>query len=173
MLLLFNAPAVFTNVPDIAKIYEINDKQIDEVENAATQLDKDIFFETMGEERIVRWEKILGITPPDNYSLEDRRIKVHLKVLEKVPYSYRILTSKLDTILGQGTYTLTINNNVLGFTCSVLEQDTFNNVIEMLEDIVPLNMYILVTNNLYRDIGTDLYIHTATVKTVERTISTE
>ena len=74
MLPLFNAPEIFANVPDIAKIYEINDKQIDEVENAATQLDKDIFFETMGEERIVRWEKILGITPPDNYSLEDRRI---------------------------------------------------------------------------------------------------
>ena len=170
---MFNAPEIIVAIPDIKQIYDINDDQIFELNEAVEQLDNDIFFSSMGEERTARWEKILGITPPDNYSLEDRRIKVHLKVLEKVPYSYRVLKSKLNTILGEGTYALTINNNVLGFTCSVLEQDTFNNVIEMLEDIVPLNMYILVTNNLYRDIGTDLYIHTATVKTVERTISTE
>ena len=115
---------------------------------------------------------MLGIVPLDNYSLEDRRLKVHMKVLEKLPYSYRVLVGKLNTLL-DNSYTLLVNNNVLGFSCSILDETLFNNVMEMLEDIVPLNMYILVTNNRYRETTTETYIHTVVVKSVERTISTE
>lgn len=169
---MFNAPIVFTNVPDIAKIYEINDSQIDELESAVTQLDSDIFFETMSEERTARWEKMLGIVPLDNHSLEDRRLKIHINVLEKMPYSYRVLVAKLNALLGN-SYSLTLYNNTLGFSCSILDETLFKNVMVMLEDIVPLNMCILITDNRYREITTETYVHTVVVKSVERTISTE
>lgn len=170
---MFNAPEIIIAIPDVKQIYDINDSQISELNEAVEQLDNDIFFSSMGEERTARWEKILGITPLDNYSLKDRRTKVHLKVLEKVPYSYRVLKSKLDTILGEETYTLTANNNVLGFTCSILDQETLQDIVGMLENIVPLNMYILAVNNIYTETGAEAYIHTAVSKTIERTISTK
>ena len=169
---MFNAPEAFEKIPDIAKIYEINDKQIGDLENAVTQLDDDIFFETMSEERIKRFENILGIVALDNMSIEDRRLKVHMKVLEKLPYSYRVIAKKLDALVGNA-YTMKVENNVFRFTCSVIDKTLLDYILDMFEEIVPLNIHIIPTNLLQRTIGTEIYIHSAIIKSVERTISTE
>ena len=39
----------------------------------------------MGENKIQRWEKMLGIIPY-NSSIEERRTRIQAKVLEKLPY---------------------------------------------------------------------------------------
>lgn len=143
---MFDAPEIFKSIPDISAIYEINNKQIDDLENAVEQLDNDIFFETMGEDRVSRWEKILKIVPPDNQNLKDRTTKVQMKVLEKLPYSFRVIQRKLDAVL-KSEYELIIKNNVLIFNCSIQDQNLFKDVIEMLEEIAPLNLSMSVTNS--------------------------
>lgn len=147
VLKLFDAPEIFKNIPDIAMVYKVNDKQIDDLENAVEQLDNDIFFETMGEDRVFRWEKILKIVPPDNQSLKDRITRVQMKVLEKMPYSFRVIRRKLDALL-KGEYKFIVKNTELIFNCSIQDRNLFKDVIEMLEEIVPLNLSMSVTNTI-------------------------
>lgn len=144
---MFDAPEIFKNIPDIAMVYKVNDKQIDDLENAVEQLDNDIFFETMGEDRVFRWEKILKIVPPDNQSLKDRITRVQMKVLEKMPYSFRVIRRKLDALL-KGEYKFIVKNTELIFNCSIQDRNLFKDVIEMLEEIVPLNLSMSVTNTI-------------------------
>ena len=145
---MFNAPVVFTNVPDIAKIYELNDKQIGELENAVTQLDSDIFFETMSEERTSRWEKMLGIVPLDGCSLEDRRLKVHSKIIEKLPYTHRTLKKRLDALCGENNYTLENGYNSMYLQTYFKSKYQITDIKEMLEQMLPLNIFLTYINTM-------------------------
>ena len=99
---MFNAPEIFSNIPDIAQIYEINDSQSDELDEALEQLDNNIFLDKMDVETCARWEDILEITSFDDDKIEDRRFRIKLKILEKLPYSYRVIIKRLDFLCPDG-----------------------------------------------------------------------
>ena len=144
MLLLFNAPEIFIKIPDIKKIYKINDSQIDELENAVAQLDNDIFFKAMSEERIARWENMLGIASLDDDTLDNRRLRINARILEKLPYSKRVLMRKLDTLAPDG-YTLEISTDTVSVKLALKSKRMIQDVLEMLENSVPLNMTLNVS----------------------------
>lgn len=156
---MFNAPDIFSNIPDIKKIYEINEKQIDELENAVTQLDNDIFFETMSEERIERWEKILSIVNSKNSTLEDRRIKIHAKVIEKLPYTYRNLMKRMDVLCGEGNYRIDYEYVKLTIILNIFGLNMAEDVQELLEKIIPLNMSIHTVCDAVREIKAEQYLY--------------
>lgn len=139
--MLFNAPQVILMIPDIKKIYEINDPQCDELETAIDTLDQNIFLDQMDENTISRWEKILKIIHLDDDTLEDRRFRVKSKVLEKLPYSYRVIVNRLNTLCPDG-YTLEISTDrtFLNVKLSLKSKKMVEDVAEMLEDILPLNI---------------------------------
>ena len=139
--MLFEAPDIIRNIPDIAEIYRINDKQIDELEQAAEQLDKDIFLTTMGEDKAERWEKMLGITVFDDDTIEDRRFRIQARVLEKLPYSYRVLIRKINA-LTSGEYNVELSNDRLeiSINISLVCKNAKKELEEMLENTLPLNM---------------------------------
>ena len=83
---MFNAPEVITMIPDIKKIYDINDTQCEQLEASVETLDKNIFLDTMDESTIERWEKILEIFPFDDDTLNDRRFRVKGKVISEFEF---------------------------------------------------------------------------------------
>lgn len=138
---MFNAPVIFTNIPDIAKIYEINDKQEAELEEASDTLEKNIFLDTMNLEMIKQWEEMLKIIPQDNDTVQDRRFRVKSKVMERLPYSVRILRNKLETLCPQG-YHMEISDNRTSVTVklALTSKKMMREVGNLLEEILPLNM---------------------------------
>lgn len=153
---MFNAPEVITQIPDIAKIYEINDDQIEELEADVDQIEADTFVDTMSDETLKQWEKIYDINVYDDESLDDRRTKVKGKMLEKLPYSYRVLVRNLDALLPSG-YELDIDEDLLSIEVRVVLTDKYllANVKKLLEDIVPLNMVLDIdlSYNTYNVLG--------------------
>lgn len=143
---MFNAPEIFTNIPDIAQIYAINDEQIAELEDAVDQMNDNIFLDSMNEEMIARWEKMLDIIPLDDDTLDDRRFRVKSKVLEKLPYSYRVILAKLDTLCPDG-YQFIIDEDRLSVETKLAlkSKRMITDVDEMLEDVLPLNMTYVVS----------------------------
>lgn len=139
--MLFEAPDIIRNIPDIAEIYRINDKQIDELEQAAEQLDKDIFLTTMGENKAERWEKMLGITAFDDDTIEDRRFRIQARVLEKLPYSYRVLIRKINA-LTSSECSVELSNDRLEISVQLSRsvKNAKKELEEMLENTLPLNM---------------------------------
>ena len=143
---MFNAPEIFTNIPDIAQIYEINNKQSDDLDRALAQMDDNIFLDRMDAETCLRWEKILGITAFDDDTIEDRRFRIKSKVLEKLPYSYRVIIEKMDVLCPDG-YTFIIDDDQLSVEAklSLKSQKMIKDVDELFDNVIPLNMTYVVS----------------------------
>lgn len=143
---MFNAPQIYLDIPDIAQIYDINAKQEQALDETVAGLDADIFLDTMGETKIARWEKLLGISPQDDDRLDDRRLRVKSKVLEKLPYTYRVIIRRMDALCPDG-YTLELSNNRNAVTVKLAlkSKKMITQVGDMLEQMLPLSVLYDVT----------------------------
>lgn len=143
---MFNAPQILTQIPDIAQLYAINETQCTALDNAVQELDDDIFLADMHESHIERWESILKLTPSTTDTLEERRFRVKTTMMDKLPYTYRVLINKLDELC-PGGYEVTLNSNKthLGIALAIRSASSRNDVVELVEKILPLNMTYEVT----------------------------
>lgn len=142
---MFNAPKIITQIPDIAQIYDINDRQIAELDAATEQLDANILPDTMSEENTKKWENILKIVRQDDDTLNDRRLRVKTKILEKLPYTYRVVLSRLNALCPDG-YSMEINDSRTDIVVKVAlkSKKMVDAAEEMLENYIPLNMTLKV-----------------------------
>ena len=143
---MFNAPEIFTNIPDIAQIYEINNKQSDDLDQALAQMDDNIFLDRMDEATCKRWEGILEITAFDDDTIDDRRFRIKSKILEKLPYSYRVIIKKMDVLCPDG-YTFIIDDDRLSVEAklSLKSKKMVKDVDELFDNVIPLNMTYVVS----------------------------
>ncbi len=135
---MFNAPQIIGGINDIAQIYTINDAQCQELDAAVERMDANISLDNMDEDTIIRWEKMLEITPLDNESLRSRSFRIKTKVTEKLPYSYRVLKRMLDNLCGENNYILTLCKYSL--ECQIYDSAIWGSVEELLESVLPLNI---------------------------------
>lgn len=155
---MFNAPETILNIPDIKKIYDINDRQIVELETAINEMEDDILLETMSEEKIKRWEAMLGIIHLNDDTLDNRRFRIRAKVLEGLPYSLRVIMRKLDVLVPEG-YTLEITADAIIVKLASKSKRMIEDVFDMLENSTPLNMVLNVSIiwNQYETVGAYTY----------------
>lgn len=142
---MFEAPEIFTNIPEIAQIYAMNDKQGEDLESAVDRMDRNIFLDSMDEATIKRWENILQITPLDTDTVEDRRFRVKSKVIEKLPYSHRVILRKLDILCPLG-YEMILSDDKTDVLVKLAlkSRNTIEDVDKMMDEMLPLNMTYIV-----------------------------
>lgn len=136
---MFEAPEIIIQIPDIKQVYKAVDKQIEKLTAAVEQMEDDIFLESMGEEKIKLWEKMLRIKPLDDDTLSDRRFRVQSKVLEKLPHSYRVIVRKLTALAPDGMEITRSDKNVT-VKLAIASKKKIKDVAELLEVTLPLNM---------------------------------
>lgn len=136
---MFETPEIIIQIPDIKQVYKAVDKQIEKLTAAVEQMEDDIFLESMGEEKIKLWEKMLAIKPFDDDTLSDRRFRVQSKVLEKLPYSYRVIIRKLTALAPNGMEITRSDTNVT-VKLAIASKKKIKDVAELLEVTLPLNM---------------------------------
>lgn len=147
VLRLFDAPQIFMQIPDIKQLYEINDGQERDLDTAVEELENNLFFETMGEENVKKWEALLQIMVPDSDTLDDRRLRVKAKTLEKMPYTYRTLVRRLETLCPGGYKIETFdeeNGPYMNIKVALKSKRMIDAVQELLEECLPLNVSINV-----------------------------
>lgn len=106
----------------------------------------DQFIETASERGIARYESMLRITPFANDTLETRRFRVASKWIARLPYTRRILVERLNATLGEGRYELDIDKDTKTVTVKIelSVKRQFDVVSEMLEEMLPQNMVLIV-----------------------------
>ena len=147
VLRLFDAPQIFMQIPDIKQLYEINDGQERDLDTAVEELENNLFFETMGEENVKKWEALLQSMVPDSDTLDDRRLRVKAKTLEKMPYTYRTLVRRLETLCPDGYKIETFdeeNGPYMNIKVALKSKRMIDAVQELLEECLPLNVSINV-----------------------------
>lgn len=106
------------------------------------------FIETADEYGISRFEKIMGITPLGDDTLEDRRFKVQVKWNETSRYTLETLDSQIKVICGEGGYSIKMDYAKYSLTVKVSLSNSKNIVIiqELLDKVVPANIITAVSS---------------------------
>ena len=142
---MFEAPRLISNIPDIVTIYEINDGQIDELDASLEELEGNLLTSTMNAENVGRWEAILGINPSDSDTLDERRFRILSRKLEKLPYSYRVIYRKLETLSPDGVeMNIDYSRKHLQIKIGLQSAQMLAEVEKFLEEALPLSMTYMV-----------------------------
>lgn len=112
---------------------------------------KNRFISTADEYGISRFEKLLGIYPQSDDTLESRRSRVQSKWFSKLPYTLRILLQKLVVLCGNTDFKLTYDFDT-GYTLTVeTGLELFGQVEELeeiLDTLLPCNIVASTRNTI-------------------------
>lgn len=108
---------------------------------------------------IKQFENLLGIIPYAGDTLESRIKRVMLRWNDMIPYTWEVFIKKMDSILGQNWSAVT---NFTNFNMDLtIVTDMFGLVDEiraLVDEIIPANIVVTVTNKLNYAKGNDYYI---------------
>lgn len=138
-------PNALKGIPDLEQTYYAIDRQMDKLNGSITQMDEDVFFDNMSEERVKRWEAMLDMTPSADDTIEERRFAIHSRVVDKLPYSYRIIMSDLLALAPDATMDIDYSGPHLDVKIALSSQSMIDAVQELLERKLPLNMTYTIT----------------------------
>lgn len=141
---------------EIIAALNTEDDEFTLVWNAKDQVLSNRFISTADEYGISRYEKMLGIYPSEEDTLESRRSRVQSKWFNTIPYTLRVLIQKLKILCGDTNFTLIHNFNE-GYTLTLLTDLEMFGQVEALEDILqtilPLNIMPDIQNTFQLNVS--------------------
>lgn len=110
--------------------------------NESERIKNNQFIDHSDENGINRYERMLNITPNSDESLSDRKARIMAKWIDAIPYTMRVLKSKLDALLGSENHTETLDNAnyTLNIETFLENSSRINALDELLENILPANL---------------------------------
>lgn len=133
-------PQALSGIPDLEQLYEAIDDQMETLNDEVAQLDEDTFFDNMSENRVKRWENMIDLTPGQNDSLDDRRFRIQSRVVDKLPYSYRIILSDLHALDPEAQMEIDWEHLNVKVYMALSSQSMVADVEALLEKKLPLNL---------------------------------
>lgn len=134
---------------------------------AADRVLKNRFVSTADEYGISRFEKLLGIHPSTEDTLESRRSRVQNKWFNKVPYTMRVLLQRLTSLCGDTDFSLIGDFNA-GYTLvlntSLEEFGKIRELEELLNSLLPCNIAMAANNEIrFETTGKEYFSGTASL----------
>lgn len=115
----------------------------------------DRFILQASEYGIGRYEKILGIEPGKNESLEERRKRVYLLWNKKIRWTHRTFLQWLDVYLGKDNYKLSLDYDKYGIEIDVIVKESLyfdlDDLGRQVRDIIPANLTQFIRIKFIRD----------------------
>ena len=115
----------------------------------------DRFILQASEYGIGRYEKILGIEPGKNESLEERRKRVYLLWNKKIRWTHRTFLKWLDVYLGKDNYKLSLDYDKYGIEIDVIVKESLyfdlDDLGRQVRDIIPANLTQFIRIKFIRD----------------------
>lgn len=109
------------------------------------------FISTADEYGISRFEKMLGIHPTGEDTIESRRSRVQSKWFNAIPYTMKVLLQKLTVLCGDTDFTLS-NNFTEGYTLNIdTDLELFGQVEELeyiINTMIPENIVVISKNSI-------------------------
>jgi hypothetical protein len=140
-------PQVLAELDEIKEISKAEDITLGAEWKNVKDIISDQWIELSTERGIKRREKLLNIQPFADDTLETRRFRILTRWNEKLPYTYRVLSEKLDTLCGVDGYELELKPNLysLSIKIELTQKRMLNDVQELSRRMIPANMVLVVT----------------------------
>ena len=115
----------------------------------------------MDEYACSRWEKMLGIKPSNEASLDDRQFVIYTRLFQMTPYSLENIRKMINSILGDESTTIDpdVEHQIIKIVLSLSSRFKRDAIKELMENIVPANMILIVDvdNTTHEDL--EKYTH--------------
>ncbi len=138
-------PNILKDIKEYEDILNAGETEIELLFNAKNEILKNQFIESSTELGIKRWEKMLDITPKGDLSLDERKFTILVKLNEELPYTIPTLHERLLNLCGSTeNYSLKISYDefYIDVMIGLRAKNNFNDVVTLLNNIVPANMII-------------------------------
>lgn len=153
-------PGILQKYAEFKEIAKVEQPQVEELWENIDRLLLEAFIQDESEIGASKWEHIMSIEPFDTDTLEFRNFRIHGRMLEDVPYTYRFLRNQLEKLCGSDGYTIALMKDdfILNVRVSLRSKKMISEVGSMVERITPLNLILDVdlaynTHRMLRDYG--------------------
>lgn len=118
--------------------------------DAAERVLKNEFIATADGYGIARFERLLKIFPSAEDTLESRRSRVFSRWFSELPYTERTLVNRLNSLCGEGNFSLRIEDYTLELLTSLGLFGQLDELEFTLDELLPANMNAVCRNVLER-----------------------
>lgn len=143
-------PPFMAEYQEIRGALEAENPEFVLVWKAADRVLSNEFIVTADEYGISRFEKILGIFPSREDTLESRRSRVQARWFNKTPYTWRVFIERLISLCGESDFTIT--TDFLHYRVNLeVSLELFGQIEElehMIDTLIPCNMVFTSTNKV-------------------------
>ncbi|XOQ44308.1 MAG: DUF2313 domain-containing protein [Clostridium sp.] len=139
-------PPIMQELKEFQKIAEIEEAFFERLKQEIENIVDDQFIQTATEKGIARREKMLKVVPFADDTLETRRFRVQGVWNDKLPYTYRVLLERLDSLCGPDGYEIALNTGEysLNIKIELTKKRMFDEVVKISRQMVPANIAITV-----------------------------
>lgn len=144
-------PEVVRAIKEVQAIIDADYPEFEALEIAKESIINNAHLSTMGESRIIEWEKILGIKPVEGSKLSDRRETIMARIRGKGKLNTELIDSIVKTFTG-GTANSWVKNSILYVEITPPadnKQYIFSNVEQELAKKIPAHLGFQVSRNYY------------------------
>lgn len=137
-------PGVMQQLEEFKVLMAAEQKQIDGLWNIIYKMLDEAFVDTAEDIGLKRWETILKITPLDTDSVEVRRLRIHAKMIEDIPYTWSSFKRMLSSLCGEDGYSIELKNKeyTLVIKVALTTKQMKDEVSKMADRVVPVNMIL-------------------------------
>lgn len=135
-------PPFMQEYREMATIMETEQFEIDRLWLEAENALADQFLMEATVNGVKRWESMLGISPKDTDTLDERRFRILTKLNQELPYTLRKLEQVLINLCGVGGYFIEVNANEhhILVKLGVGNHNNYSEVENLLIKMIPANM---------------------------------
>lgn len=139
-------PLIIKDYREFKEIAEIENTILTDCWSSSNNVFLDQFIETLTDNGCKRWEKILNIQPKGTDTLEVRRFRIKSRINEDLPYTYNALVNVLNSLCGEGQYTINLYNNEyrLKILIELTAKKLFDEVESTVKRMIPANLILEV-----------------------------
>ena len=142
MSLINYLPTFLQNILEYKEIMNVEDIEISDIKAEIENSINEVSIQNATEKGIARYEKILNMKTISELSLENRRVLVKSKFLNRAPFTVKWLDNNLKSLCGEGNYEINIDykNFILNIQIGYLFEEATEEIRKDLKNIVPANL---------------------------------
>lgn len=163
------------NFTEIKQITKVEQTEVNSLDFEIGRVLDNAFIEDCDEYGIKKYEKLVGVTPTAQDTLESRKSRVLIRWNDFIPYSYRVLIRKLNIFCGVNNYDISgdLKNYELFISTHLSIVGQATELEKMLDKMLPVPIVFTLFNDLEYELIGHAYSHGVTVETKAITINSE
>lgn len=136
---------------------------------------KNLFIETADEYGVKRLEKVAGIYPDAEDTLEQRKARLYVYWNDKEPYTEGELRNRLESLCGAGNYEIDSDyrNFLIRIITNVGGYGIFDEITKMLDYFLPANLVLDLQNVLRGEGSAGIYYGVGGVTAMSYTVTND